>query len=179
MQKRLLILEIGLFIVLLVSWFLPYAYEITPWKYMTHNLYETWQFTLLVPVAMFTIGFVLIDLFIKEESMVRRFLNGMLSAIYAAIIIGYFSEVFEHSFLLGEMIVAILFSLILFFYSFLIQKGTSFTRNIILCTMGLPIVFHLLDLYDQFQLGGWLLSGSFFALVIVAAIRPFVAPKLD
>ncbi|MCR9172926.1 MAG: hypothetical protein NXI10_10555 [bacterium] len=179
MQKRFLVIEILLFATILVSWFFPYAHDITPWYYMVEFFFITWQFVLMVTAAMFTITFVPLDLVLKSDSKLRKPINGLLLAIYAVIIGRYFYVIFKYGEYEMQLVVAVLFSLLLFLYSFLIQKGTSFTRNIVICIMSLPIVLHMIDMWSQLQTGGILLNVSFVFLVLIAIIRPFLAPKIE
>ncbi|PWL30456.1 MAG: hypothetical protein DCO96_05630 [Fluviicola sp. XM-24bin1] len=180
MQKRFLFIEIGLFLLLLISWFFPFAYEITPWDYMTsNNMYWSWLFFFLVSVPMFAIGLGFIDFINKRESILSTIVNGFVSLIYAVVIGIYLYLMIDDQRASEETVIAMIFSLILFMYSFLIQKGTSYARNVVLCLMAIPILTHLFFYWMQLQYGGWFLGAAFLALVVMAAMRPFLPPKLD
>lgn len=179
MQKRLLYLQFALIALHLVSWFLPYAFNITPWEFMLKGCTETWKGVQIVVLPMFVIAFIIVDFLAKEKTMVRYISNCVLVAVYALVVVGYIDAIRDHYMYDPEPILALLFSLLLFLYSFLIQKGTSFIRNLILCIMALPISAYLFDLYDHFQIGGWLLSGSFFTWVVLGVLQPFQMPKLN
>ncbi|XOV68933.1 MAG: hypothetical protein ACFHU9_07055 [Fluviicola sp.] len=179
MQKRLLFIELAMFLLLFISWFLPYAYHITPWEYMFDFEFVRWDFAVLVTAPMLTPVFLLLDRLLREDILIRKMGNVLLSVIYGIVICWYLSQDVAMFFLNPEIPAFVLFSLILFLYSFLIQKGTSFMRNVVLCTMTVPVGFHMYELYGAFEYGAWLLNISFILLIIIAFIRPFVAPKVN
>ena len=172
-------IKIVLTIAIIVGLFMPYVFDVLPIDVLFENLSDMQAvFGLTIPVLV-TIPYLLLIMFkevLKDSTL--KVMKVVFLILYVLILADYCYG-FDNSFgswLFDEFLefsIAILSSLILFILSikYSVTKSEAL-QHILLAIMAFPMILYFIfsvryDL-DDLNIGGYIISGSFFALYIIS-----------